>query len=286
MTVDETEMLPVLSLRLHVQDDNTVRLGAILGLGLAYAGKQRDEVGELLTPLVTDSDLPAEVVGYAALALGLVFVGTCHQDSLEAILQVSLLVRPSALNRHWPYTSDGLVPTCVIGPLITVVRSCASVVGTPASAPLIPLSLSRSLRSLQTCIDCAGAVLPMHCHRPVFTCWSERLEVHEHACHGQALMIRCTSETSDLYSPWGKMLCLGLGLLYLGKQMSIEATLEVQCARCQAMLDSSACNDAALELLSSPDLGVMHKQRDAVSAMSLLAIAAEGECASAGSNKL
>lgn len=99
-------------------------------------------------------------------------------------------------------------------------------------------------------------------------------------------MIRCTSETSDLYSPWGKMLCLGLGLLYLGKQMSIEATLEVQCARCQAMLDSSACNDAALELLSSPDLGVMHKQRDAVSAMSLLAIAAEGECASAGSNKL
>ena len=41
----------------------------------------------------------------------------------------------------------------------------------------------------------------------------------------QCLMMR--SET-DLYQAWGKFLCLGLGLLYLGKQMAIEATLEVQ----------------------------------------------------------
>ena len=67
-----------------------MRVGAILGLGLAYAGKQREEVGELLTPLITDMDLPMEVVGYAALALGLVFVGSCNQDSVEAILQVRM----------------------------------------------------------------------------------------------------------------------------------------------------------------------------------------------------
>lgn len=32
---------------------------------------------------------------------------------------------------------------------------------------------------------------------------------------------------AELSQPWGKFLCLGLGLLYLGKQNAIEATLEV-----------------------------------------------------------
>lgn len=40
----------------------------------------------------------------------------------------------------------------------------------------------------------------------------------------QCLMMR---SESDLYQPWGKFLCLGLGLLYLKKQMAIEATHEV-----------------------------------------------------------
>lgn len=71
-----------------VQEDTTLRVGAIFGLGLAYAGKQREEVGEVLAPLVTDESVPMEVVAYAALALGLVYVGSCHQNSVEAILQV------------------------------------------------------------------------------------------------------------------------------------------------------------------------------------------------------
>lgn len=33
-------------------------IGAILGLGLAYAGSQREEIAELLAPLVADPDLP------------------------------------------------------------------------------------------------------------------------------------------------------------------------------------------------------------------------------------
>jgi hypothetical protein len=35
--------------------------GAILGLGLAYAGTGREEVLELLSPLVVDTDVPVEV---------------------------------------------------------------------------------------------------------------------------------------------------------------------------------------------------------------------------------
>ena len=70
------------------QDNPTTRIGAILGLGLAYAGKRREDVGELLTPLLSDSAVSMEVASFAALALGLVFVGSCHEDSINALLQV------------------------------------------------------------------------------------------------------------------------------------------------------------------------------------------------------
>ena len=46
------------------------------------------QVGDLLTPLVTDPDISIEVASFAAVALGLVFVATCHASSVEAILQV------------------------------------------------------------------------------------------------------------------------------------------------------------------------------------------------------
>jgi 26S proteasome regulatory subunit N1 len=41
--------------------DAGVRAGAVLGLGLAYAGTRREEVAELLVPLVLDTDCSMEV---------------------------------------------------------------------------------------------------------------------------------------------------------------------------------------------------------------------------------
>lgn len=47
--------------------------GAILGLGLAYAGTCRAEVAELLTGVVEDGEVAMELAGFAALSLGLVY---------------------------------------------------------------------------------------------------------------------------------------------------------------------------------------------------------------------
>lgn len=77
-----------------VQENPTTRIGAIFGLGLAYAGKRREDVGELLAPLLSDAAVSMEVAAFAALALGLVFVGSCHEDSINALLQVSAAVPP------------------------------------------------------------------------------------------------------------------------------------------------------------------------------------------------
>ncbi|XP_024533370.1 26S proteasome non-ATPase regulatory subunit 2 homolog A [Selaginella moellendorffii] len=68
------------------KDDPAVRIGAIMGLGLAYAGTQKEEVLELLTPIISDSRVGIDVAGFAALSLGLVYVASCHEDAAQAIL--------------------------------------------------------------------------------------------------------------------------------------------------------------------------------------------------------
>ncbi|CAD7696710.1 unnamed protein product [Ostreobium quekettii] len=75
-------------------DEPTVQIGAIMGLGLAYAGTCKEEIEELLVPLVMDPNISIELAGFAAVSLGLVFTSTCHQECIEAILQ-ALMTRPA-----------------------------------------------------------------------------------------------------------------------------------------------------------------------------------------------
>ncbi len=75
------------------KENASIRIGAIMGLGLAYAGCQKEEVQEVLVPVITDESTPMDVVAFAALSLGLVFVGTCHEECVQAIVQ-ALMLRP------------------------------------------------------------------------------------------------------------------------------------------------------------------------------------------------
>jgi len=55
--------------------------------GLAYGGAQRDEVKELLEPLIGNTDSNILECSMAALSLALVYVGTCNDDIGSVILQ-------------------------------------------------------------------------------------------------------------------------------------------------------------------------------------------------------
>jgi hypothetical protein len=57
------------------------------GLGLAYAGSNRDDVLSLLLPVLSHPKSSMEVVGVAALACGLVAVASCNGDVTSALLQ-------------------------------------------------------------------------------------------------------------------------------------------------------------------------------------------------------
>merc|ERR1711990_673027 len=64
-----------------------LRKGSTLGLGIAYAGTNRDDVIQMILPLLSDPKSNMEVIGIAALALGLISVGSCNGDVTSAILQ-------------------------------------------------------------------------------------------------------------------------------------------------------------------------------------------------------
>lgn len=66
---------------------NVMRTGAIFGLGLAYAGSNREDLISLLLPVFAEPNSTMEVIGVAALACGLISVGSCNDDVTTTILQ-------------------------------------------------------------------------------------------------------------------------------------------------------------------------------------------------------
>lgn len=68
----------------------TVKVASIMGLGLAYAGSNKQELLDLLLPLVSDTSLDMQISAMAALSLGFVFVGSAQSDVSLAIIQTFL----------------------------------------------------------------------------------------------------------------------------------------------------------------------------------------------------
>ncbi|TGJ81593.1 hypothetical protein E0Z10_g7173 [Xylaria hypoxylon] len=63
-----------------------VRTASIMGLGLSYAGSQKEELVEFLLPIVTNSSQDMQISGMAALSLGLIFIGSANPDISEAFV--------------------------------------------------------------------------------------------------------------------------------------------------------------------------------------------------------
>eukprot|EP00818_Percolomonas_sp_WS_P003022 CAMPEP_0117448368 /NCGR_PEP_ID=MMETSP0759-20121206/7362_1 /TAXON_ID=63605 /ORGANISM="Percolomonas cosmopolitus, Strain WS" /LENGTH=881 /DNA_ID=CAMNT_0005240747 /DNA_START=72 /DNA_END=2717 /DNA_ORIENTATION=+ len=86
--------VPFALLQEYINDDNQdMRIGAILGLGIAYAGSANEDILEELLPILADNDQPIDVVAFTALALGQIFVGSCNEEVTGTILQI-MMERP------------------------------------------------------------------------------------------------------------------------------------------------------------------------------------------------
>lgn len=74
---------------------NSIRIGSILGLGIAYAGKNRSDAIALISNVISDSGANMEIVGVSALALGLIAIGTANGEVTSTLMQ-TLLERSEA----------------------------------------------------------------------------------------------------------------------------------------------------------------------------------------------
>jgi len=83
--------LAVLSEQLTESKSEKVRISAICGLGIAYAGTSRDEIKDHLLPIIS-SEASITEISFAMLALGLVFTGACDEDIAAAAIEKLMLM--------------------------------------------------------------------------------------------------------------------------------------------------------------------------------------------------
>lgn len=70
----------------YVNSSNTIyQTGAILGIGLAYAGTAREDVLDLLAPIISSSS-SIDIFGVTSLACGLIVLGRCQHNIVQLML--------------------------------------------------------------------------------------------------------------------------------------------------------------------------------------------------------
>ena len=57
---------------------------------MAYAGSARDDIIELLLPLLSDEKASMQCIGMAAVSLGLIAISTCNSHVTESILHAMM----------------------------------------------------------------------------------------------------------------------------------------------------------------------------------------------------
>lgn len=125
----------------------TLRIGAVLGLGLAYVGTKRQDAITLLLPVLTDSRSTPEVVAMAALACSLITLGSPHPDVIQAILQTLLELHVSEItDGHYIKFLSLALGLCYLGQ-----REGTEVTKTTLEALPEPLS-SLSQHMLKMCV--------------------------------------------------------------------------------------------------------------------------------------
>lgn len=86
----------------HVDSNSVpIRVSAIMGIGIAYAGTQRQDILDKLLPIASNTDVSMEIASMAALALGFIFVGSADGDITGALLQTMMEREDKHLDEKW-----------------------------------------------------------------------------------------------------------------------------------------------------------------------------------------
>lgn len=95
-------VVAILLEKLEQSSKQNLKIGALIGLSLAYAGSARADLLEAISPIILDSSNTIELQAIAALAIGLIYVGTCDEDAAQSILQT--LMEKEEKDLELPFT--------------------------------------------------------------------------------------------------------------------------------------------------------------------------------------
>ncbi|CAL5199642.1 unnamed protein product [Lathyrus oleraceus] len=70
------------------EERSSVRIGAIMGLGIAYAGSKNEKLRHILTEILIDEENSISVTAFTAISLGLIYVGSCNVEVAETLISV------------------------------------------------------------------------------------------------------------------------------------------------------------------------------------------------------
>lgn len=88
---DTEPAMALLATEENLNNENVqVRVASIIGLGMACAGTNKEDLFELLHPIVEDTSLDMQISAMAALSLGFIFVGSSDDRVSQAIISTLL----------------------------------------------------------------------------------------------------------------------------------------------------------------------------------------------------
>lgn len=110
----------------HVDSQSIpLKVSAINGIAIAYAGSERQDIADKLLPYVQDESTSMEVSSMAILALGFVFVGSSNGDIASEILQTLMEREENQLASEWTVFAClglGLLYLCELATLASKIR--------------------------------------------------------------------------------------------------------------------------------------------------------------------
>ncbi|XP_071957164.1 26S proteasome non-ATPase regulatory subunit 2-like [Antedon mediterranea] len=198
-----------------LHSNNTMRIGAIFGLGLAYAGSNSEDVLGCLLPVMSDSKSNMEVIGITAVACGMIAVGSCNGDVTSTILQTMMDKTKSRLKEtHARFLALGLG--------LAYLGKQESVDATLAALDVIPEPFKQFAKILVEVCAYAGTGNVLKVQQLLHIC-SEHIEA-EKSKDKDKKDKKNDDTTSDLAAHQG-VAVLGIALIAMGEEIGGQMAL-------------------------------------------------------------
>ncbi|XP_072163090.1 26S proteasome non-ATPase regulatory subunit 2-like [Diadema setosum] len=204
-----------------LHNNNAMRIGAIFGLGLAYAGSNREDVIQLLLPALADSKSSMEVVGVTALSLGLIAVGTCNGEVTSTILQT--LMEKTKLE-----LKDNFSRYLALGLALTYLGKQEAVEATLAALDVLPDPYKEFAKILVDVIAYAGTGNVLKVQHLLHIC-SEHIEEEEEKVEekkeDKKKEDKKSEDTPAELAAHQAVAVLGIGIIAMGEEIGSEMAL-------------------------------------------------------------